>query len=1360
LDDAAWATAVPVGGFVQRFPREGAAATGATEVRVLYDDAALWVGARMRSARPGDVQAPVGRRDNVREMEHLAVSLDTYHDRRTAYTFVVTASGVRGDWYHPRDDERAQEPSFDPVWQAAAHVDADGWTAELRIPFSQLRFTGTGAQTWGVNFQRWVASRNEDDLWAPVPQNVRAWASRFGTLDGVDGVRPTQRVELLPYAAQASRVNAVRHPANPFDDGRNLATRAGGDLKVGLGPNLTLDATVNPDFGQVEADPAVVNLSAFEINFPERRPFFVEGAPLLRGGGNNYFYSRRIGAGPLLRPAGDFTDVPQTAAILGAAKLTGRLPSGLSVGVLAALTDRVRAAAFDTARAVAPAASNSTGVTGPADDLTTAARRTRLDVAPRSAYVVARLQQEFGRDRSTAGVLLTGVRRDVAPGTPLGALYARDAATAAADWNLRFRRATYEFSGSVSASRVGGDSAGLLRVQRSSARFFQRPDAGYVRVDPSRTALGGASGTLTLERISGRHWLWRGDLGVRSPGFEINDLGFLPLSDRKFFVSRLTYRETRPTRYLQQYSVGFVNQNVWNFGNELLSQWIRPEASLVWRNLFETTVSGELEASTLNAHLTRGGPYMGVYGGRGGGVEVASPRGATRRVTLGAARYTNAAGCAPCRSARAARSGQTRSGSSRSPRPSSGGWTRGSTSRASPPARQPPRSTTGTCSPRSTTASCAPRCVSTTRSSPTSRSRPSSSRSPRAGATRASGSSAPRAAATSRTTRATAWCAAACASSRRPRATRCACPPGSRARTSRRARSAATWCCGGSGARAAPCSRSGSRTATATRPRATPRRAPSAPRTSAARSAGRATTCSRSRRATGSPRPGGAEPPTGRRGFAAPHLRPPPTTAMRCLRSIAAALVAPLALAACAMPVLAAAAQAPVAALAPGTSAAAPRAVQPPPWPTALSEPTSAALLARLPDGPEKRKFLLDCTGCHQFSPRVAYPGGRARTAAEWEDAVTRMLRYGGARGPFPVIHSDRDPAATAAWLARYLPTAAPARAPNGPGEAPARLVPPAGTWAVTEYALPAPWDLPHDVAVAADGRVVVTGMMTDRMYVLDPGAPGARARRFDAVPIPVPRANPRAVEIDPAGRWWVALGAPGAVAVYDPARAAGDGAWRTFAVGVYPHSVALGAGDGEAWFNGHFTRAPALIGRVRLSPLGAAGRGVDSVALAPHPTLAADPGGPIPYEIRVAPGGVVWTSELHGNRLVAYDPRTRRTWAVDMPESHSGPRRFDVDPSGVLWVPAYATNALSATTRVAARDVGVSPASRCRSMTPRPMWRAWTVPPGTCGSAPRPRMQCCATRRARAPGPPSRCRAAGRWSGTWRSTRARATCG
>jgi virginiamycin B lyase len=348
-------------------------------------------------------------------------------------------------------------------------------------------------------------------------------------------------------------------------------------------------------------------------------------------------------------------------------------------------------------------------------------------------------------------------------------------------------------------------------------------------------------------------------------------------------------------------------------------------------------------------------------------------------------------------------------------------------------------------------------------------------------------------------------------------------------------------------------------------------------------------------------------------------------------------------------------------------AAAAPVGAQagPPTWSTSPADPTSAALLALLPDGAEKRKFLLDCTGCHQFSPRIAYPGGAARDSAGWDTAVQRMLRYGGARGPFPVIHADRDAARTAAWLARHLPAAPPAPREAGT-ERWRRLVPPAARWTVTEYTLPVPGDLPHDVAVDAAGRVVVTGMMTDRMYVLDP-----RSGAFDAVDIPVPRANPRAVEIDAAGRWWVALGAPARVAVYDPARGRGADAWRTAATGMYPHSVAL-APDGAGWFNGHFTRAPGLIGRV-----GPDAARVDTVALPAHPTLAEVPGGPIPYEIRVAPDGVVWTSELHGNRLVAHDPRTRRSWAVALPEAHGGPRRFDVGADGALWVPAYAANAL-----------------------------------------------------------------------------------
>ena len=338
---------------------------------------------------------------------------------------------------------------------------------------------------------------------------------------------------------------------------------------------------------------------------------------------------------------------------------------------------------------------------------------------------------------------------------------------------------------------------------------------------------------------------------------------------------------------------------------------------------------------------------------------------------------------------------------------------------------------------------------------------------------------------------------------------------------------------------------------------------------------------------------------------------------------------------------------------------------EPPVWNQPLDQPTSAAILATLPEGAEKRRFVLDCTGCHQLNVRTTYPTGAARDAADWEATVVRMLRYGGAPGGFPVIHDGREARPTADWLARHLPARAPATV--APEASPWRaLVVPRAAWTLTEYPLAPAWELPHDVALDTAGRVVITGMMTDRMYVLDP-----RTGTMDTVAVPVPRANPRAVEIDAAGRWWVALGGPQRVAVYDPGKGSGPDAWRTFATGMYPHSVALGR-DGEAWFNGHFTRAPELIGRVAL----ASGR-VDSTTLTPHPTLAQVPGGPIPYEIRVAPDGVVWTSELSGNRLVAHDPRTGRNWAVTMPEAHSGPRRFDVDGDGVLWIPAYAANAL-----------------------------------------------------------------------------------
>lgn len=313
--------------------------------------------------------------------------------------------------------------------------------------------------------------------------------------------------------------------------------------------------------------------------------------------------------------------------------------------------------------------------------------------------------------------------------------------------------------------------------------------------------------------------------------------------------------------------------------------------------------------------------------------------------------------------------------------------------------------------------------------------------------------------------------------------------------------------------------------------------------------------------------------------------------------------------------------------------------------------PRSSAWLSLLPEGEAKRKFILDCTGCHQFDEKIARPQGVPRTEAQWVEAVTRMMGYAGATTSFPVIAADRDAKATAAWLAKSLHS----------GELADIAVPSTRRAEVREYPMPVPQDLPHDVVVEPNGDVLITGMFTHRLYRLKPET-GA----LNEIAIPVPSANPRAIDLDPKGRTWVVLGQPMRLAM-----ATGDTGWRSWEVGMYPHSLAV-APDGKVWFNGHFTRDPELIGFVDPTR--------DTVvthSVPAHPTLATAHGGPIPYEIRAAPDGRIWMSELQGNRLVGLTPKTGKFQTYTMPTPHSGPRRFDVDPTGVLWIPAYSANLL-----------------------------------------------------------------------------------
>ncbi|MEE8361304.1 MAG: DUF5916 domain-containing protein [Gemmatimonadales bacterium] len=589
LDEPVWDGAMFASDFTQKDPDEGAPATLRTEVAFVYDDVALYVGARMYAPNPAAIRAQVARRDNGGNSDRIIISIDSYHDKRTAYTFAVTAGGVRVDYYHPSDNERSRDYSFDPVWQARTTIDSAGWTAEMRIPFSQLRFNTADVQVWGVNVNRFIPGRNEDVYWVYIPKQETGWSSRFGDLRGISGIAPSRRVEVLPYATTNATVNPNRDLNDPFDDGRNLETNVGGDFKMGLGPALTLDATVNPDFGQVDADPSVVNLSAFEVFFPERRPFFTEGAQLLEGRGARFYRSRRIGELPSgSSPSGDFVDGPLAATIIGAAKVSGRLASGTSIGTLVALTGREYAKTFDAASGL----------------------EDRELVAPLTGFAVARVQQEFGASASTVGVTLTGVHRAMDQSSPLADSLNQTAVAGGVDWNLRFDRGMYELSGSAGLSYIRGSPEAILEEQKNSRRFFQRPDQDYVHMDPTRTSLSGYQASLNFSKNGGRHWLYSLRSSARSPGFEINDAGRLGSTDEILGSGRLRYRETQPGRLFRNYELSLSAFSRWNFGGVRQSGEIGVDATVELNNFWRATVDLEYQPGAQSDDLTRGGPLM------------------------------------------------------------------------------------------------------------------------------------------------------------------------------------------------------------------------------------------------------------------------------------------------------------------------------------------------------------------------------------------------------------------------------------------------------------------------------------------------------------------------------------------------------------------------------------------------------------------------------------------------------------------------------------------------------------------------------------------------------------------------------
>ncbi len=587
LDDAAWATAPAFGDFLQREPSEGQPAAERTEVRVVFNDDAIYVGVRAFDSRPDAIAAQLTRRDSDSPSDWIGVAIDSYHDRRTAFVFWVNPAGVKRDTYLFNDTD--DDDSWDAVWDVAVGRDAEGWTAEYRIPFSQLRFT-RGAASFGFNVVRKVNRLNEESHWRLIPRNANAVVSLFGQLDGLQGIRPPRRLEILPYTV-ARGENRISEPGNPFRPATSATATVGADLKVGIGSNLTLDATINPDFGQVEADPAIVNLSAFESFFPERRPFFTEGVNIFRfglgggdGGSEQLFYSRRVGRRPQggADPRGGYAESLDHTTILGAAKLSGKTASGWTIGLLGALTSEMHAAVRD-----------SSGL--PHADV----------VEPRSAYAVGRLARDFRRGRTVLGLFGTLTHRDLPPSMTW---LRSDALALGLDFNHRFARDRYRLRGWVVGSTVRGSAEAITLAQTSSSRYYQRPDADYVELDTTRTALSGFAAQAVLAKENGTVRFETG-FDTRSPGFEVNDAGFMREADRTNQFVWVGLRFNQPGRVFRRANVNFNQYSSYNYGWERTGVGGNVNTNVTFLNYWYGYAGLNINGGGLSREL-RGGPGL------------------------------------------------------------------------------------------------------------------------------------------------------------------------------------------------------------------------------------------------------------------------------------------------------------------------------------------------------------------------------------------------------------------------------------------------------------------------------------------------------------------------------------------------------------------------------------------------------------------------------------------------------------------------------------------------------------------------------------------------------------------------------
>jgi hypothetical protein len=597
LDDEAWQSGTWTGEFIQNQPYSGKPETQETEFKILFDDNNIYVAIKAYDTSPDSIVNRLTRRDEA-DGDLVGVIFDSFHDLRTGFLFGVSSSGVKYDQMFTGDGQN-QDSSWDPNWWVSTSINKEGWVAEMKIPFSQVRFDKNSSDGWGIDVARILYRKNEQSFWQHIPREAAGLVHLFGELKGMEKIKPRKIFDVTPYAvAKTETFKAVQE--NPFQTTGRLSKLNGGiDAKIGVTNNMTMDLTINPDFGQVEADPSVVNLSAYETFFSEKRPFFIEGNNITNFGlgigdggvGNdNLFYSRRIGRQPQQYPDlkdGWYADVPTRTNILGAAKLTGKTKDGLSIGIVEALTEQTKAV------------------------IDTIGGKTHSTVEPLTNYFVGRIQKDINNGNTLIGGIFTSTNRELNP--DVSDVLHKAAYTGGIDFTQYFKNKNWMFNLNTAFSLVEGSKKAITNTQESSAHYFQRPGKNYAVLDTNKTSLAGSGGRMQLMKLNG-HWNFMAAVLWKTPGFETNDLGYMRTTDQILSVLWAGYNQFVPKGIYRSFNINSDFFAVTNFGGNWLGGGYEWNGNINLKNFWNIWTGGNIESASLSTDMLRGGPMMKTPG--------------------------------------------------------------------------------------------------------------------------------------------------------------------------------------------------------------------------------------------------------------------------------------------------------------------------------------------------------------------------------------------------------------------------------------------------------------------------------------------------------------------------------------------------------------------------------------------------------------------------------------------------------------------------------------------------------------------------------------------------------------------------